>query len=141
MTKKSETERHPLNSGIPCAKHGCIWCCIETRMPLSCLDVRRLLKMGYQLEDFATRMEEGWRLKNRSGRCVFLSESGCKIYPCRPEGCQLYPLVYDEDLRKAALDDLCPYGREFKVTKDDIRNLENLLGRLREEGRYISADP
>jgi len=133
MRKNSEAKRHGLRSGVPCMEHKCVECCVETRMPLSRLDINRILKMGYQLEDFAIKTEEGWRLKNSSGRCFFLSEGGCKIYPYRPEGCRLYPLVYDEDLKKAALDHLCPYCYEFEVREGDIKKLKMLLERLERE--------
>jgi Fe-S-cluster containining protein len=89
------------------------------------------VKLGYTLSDFITVKSDGERqLKNISGRCVFLSEDGCTIYPYRPEGCQLYPLIYDADLRQAVRDHLCPYAGEFGVEKGDIKKLKNLLGRL-----------
>jgi Fe-S-cluster containining protein len=68
-------------------------------MPLSNLDLKRILKLGYKLECFAVKTDEGWRLKNNSGRCVFLIKERCGIYLHRPEGCRLYPLVYDETLK------------------------------------------
>ncbi|MDI6885198.1 MAG: YkgJ family cysteine cluster protein [archaeon] len=124
-----------LRSGVPCVKNKCVQCCIETRMPLSPLDIKKILKVGYGLNDFTIELDDRWRLKNISGRCVFLSEGGCKIYPYRPEGCQLYPLIYDEDLRYAVIDHLCPYGREFTVKKEDIKKLKNLLRRLEKKRR------
>ena len=104
-------------------------------MPLSRSDIRRILKVGYNLKDFAIKTAEGWRLKNRSGKCVFLSEKGCEIYPYRPEGCRLYPLVYDETSGIVRFDNLCPYNDEFKMTKEDIRRLSNLLLRLVKENK------
>ena len=128
-------KKHPLNSGIPCLRHKCNLCCVETKMPLSRSDIKRILKMGYSLKDFAVKTAEGWQLKNRSGRCVFLGEGGCKIYPYRPEGCRVYPLVYDEASGTAVLDDLCPYKDEFKVSDRDIERLFNLLLLLEKERR------
>jgi Fe-S-cluster containining protein len=133
MNKKSETEKYSLKSGIPCVKNKCIHCCIETRMPLSGLDIKRILKIDYRLEDFAIKTKEGWRLKNRFGRCVFLLEGSCKIYHHRPEGCMLYPLVYDENSGKMVLDNLCPYRYEFRVEKDDNQKLKSLLEELEKE--------
>ncbi len=118
--------RHSVANGIPCVKHGCVVCCLETRMPLSSLDIRRIVRLGYRLECFAARTKEGWRLKNSSGRCVFLREEGCRIYPDRPEGCRLYPLVYDENSEKAVIDHLCPHGHEFEVQKNDVKRLKSL---------------
>jgi Fe-S-cluster containining protein len=110
-------------------------------MVLSHLDIKRIMKAGYYLDDFMTRTEEGWQLKNRSGRCFFLSEGGCRIYPHRPEGCRLYPLVYDESLGKAVLDELCPYRSEFEVSKDEVRRLDELLERLGKEKRRKNSEP
>jgi len=96
-------------------------------MPLSNLDLKRILKLGYKLEGFAVKTDGGWRLKNNSGRCVFLIEGkSCGIYPHRPEGCRLYPLVYDENLKKVVIDPLCPYGHLFKVQKNDVKRLKTL---------------
>jgi len=106
-------------------------------MPLSRSDILRLVNLGHLLKDFATKKDKAWRLKNQSGRCVFLTEGGCSIYTNRPEGCQQYPLVYHETRRKAVIDYLCPYGSEFKVTKDDVRTLMLLLERLEDEGKKV----
>lgn len=128
-------KKHPLDSGIPCVKHRCNLCCVETKMPLSRSDIKQILKAGYNLRNFAVKTSEGWRLKNRSGKCVFLGEKGCKIYQYRPEGCRLYPLVYDETSGTVRFDDVCPYNNEFKITKEDIRRLSDLLLRLVKEKR------
>jgi len=116
MKKKTEGTRHSLASGIPCVKHRCVKCCLKTRMLLSSLDLERILKLGYRLKHFTVKTNEGWRLKNNSGRCAFLQEEGCEIYPHRPEGCKLYSLVYDENLMKAAIDSICPYSNESKAS-------------------------
>lgn len=100
-------------------------------MPLSDLDLNRILKLGYKLECFAVKTDGEWRLKNSSGWCVFLVEERCEIYPHRPEGCRLYPLVYDEILRKAVIDPLCRYGYLFKVQKNDVKRLKTLVRALR----------
>jgi Fe-S-cluster containining protein len=118
-----------LESSIPCMKHECVKCCLETRMPLSNLDLNRILKLGYKIEYFTVKMKEGWRLRNDSGRCVFLKER-CEIYANRPEGCRLYPLIYDEDREDVKIDPLCPYGCEFKVTKNDVKRLKNLYNEI-----------
>jgi Fe-S-cluster containining protein len=69
-------------------------------------------------------------LKNRNGRCVFLGDKGCIIYSFRPEGCRLYPLIYNENNGKVLIHDLCPYGHEFNVTREDIDNLIVLIKKL-----------
>ena len=113
-------------------RHKCVECCLETRMPLSNFDLKRILKLGYKLECFAVKTDGEWRLKNNSGQCVFLIEEGCGIYPHRPEGCRLYPLVYDENLREAVIDPLCPYSYLFKVQKNHVKRLKTLVEKLTE---------
>jgi Fe-S-cluster containining protein len=129
--KSRSSHKHPLRSGIPCVNHRCVRCCIETSMPLSVFDIQKIVKRGgYDLSNFTIEADGGRQLKNIAGRCAFLSEDGCTIYPYRPEGCQLYPLIWDEDRGQAVRDYLCPYASEFDVKKADITKLKNLLGRL-----------
>ena len=121
-----------MGRGILCVRHKCVECCLETRMPLSNFDLKRILKLGYKLECFAVKTDGEWRLKNNSGRCVFLITEGCGIYRHRPEGCRLYPLVYDENLGKVVVDPSCPYGYLFEVQKNDVKRLKILLAKLTE---------
>ncbi|MGC9443447.1 MAG: YkgJ family cysteine cluster protein [Candidatus Methanospirareceae archaeon] len=132
MKNRHESAKHPLSSGIPCTSHSCIQCCLETSMPLSSTDITRIVKLGYKLSDFVTTLADGTQqLRNVSGQCVFLSEAGCAVYPHRPAGCQLYPLIWDEDCGHAVRDPLCPHAGEFEVTKADVRNLKRLIERLK----------
>jgi len=131
MSGSPPIERHPLRSGIPCVKHECVQCCIKTSMPILRVDIDRIRRLGYKPKDFVVETGEGWQLKNRYGKCVFLSKSGCSIYPYRPEGCQLYPLIYDEDIHKAVLDNLCPFRYEYEAADNDIQALCQLLKSLR----------
>ncbi len=128
-----EPKRHPLRSGIPCRDHGCHECCIRTRMPLSQEDIERIRGLGHRLRCFAIKIDGEWRLRNSSGRCVFLTGDGCGIYPSRPEGCRLYPLVYNERTRRALIDGACRHKDEFEVTQEDVESLMGLL--MRVEGR------
>jgi hypothetical protein len=102
-------------------------------MPLTRLDVERISKQGYRIKDFTVKRKRERQLRNVNGRCFFLGENGCRIYPFRPEGCRLYPLVYDEGNGKGVIHDFCPYGREFKVSRDDIENLFALIKNLYKE--------
>jgi Fe-S-cluster containining protein len=104
-------------------------------MPLSQSDIDRINQLGYKTGNFAVKSHGGWQLKNSSGKCVFLSGSGCEIYAHRPEGCRLYPLVFDEEAGRCVKDDVCPYREEFRVTKDDEKRLSLLLRRLKQETR------
>jgi Fe-S-cluster containining protein len=128
--KNDETKKHLLSSGIPCTIHNCVKCCIETRMPLSRFDIERISRQGYRFKDFVVKRGKERYLRNSNGRCVFLGDDGCMIYSFRPEGCRLYPLVYDENYGKVVVHELCPYGHDFKVSRDDIENLHDLLKKL-----------
>ncbi len=121
--KNVGTGTHLLSGGVPCVIHGCVKCCVETRMPLSRSDIERISRQGYRFKDFVLKRKRERFLRNSMGRCVFLGEDSCKIYSFRPEGCRLYPLVYNEHNGKAVVHDLCPYGHEFKVGGEDRANL------------------
>lgn len=100
-------------------------------MPLSRFDIDRIMRQGYKFKDFVVKRRRERFLKNSKDRCVFLGDNGCTIYSFRPEGCRLYPLVYNENNRKVVIHDLCSYGHEFKVGRDDIENLYVLFNKLR----------
>jgi Fe-S-cluster containining protein len=55
-------------------------------------------------------------LKNSMGRCVFHDGRRCTIYKNRPEGCRLYPFVFDPDEAKVVLDAHCPHHDKFQIT-------------------------
>lgn len=64
--------------------------------------------------------------------CVFLGEDGlCTIWDARPEGCRLYPAVWDESTRRAELDaDYCPHTDGFRLPRamdDATRRLADRL--------------
>jgi Fe-S-cluster containining protein len=61
------------------------------------------------------------------------------IYSFRPEGCRVYPLVYDENNRKVFVHDLCPYGHEFKVSGGDIETLHAFFKKLSKKAVIIST--
>jgi len=102
-------------------------------MPLSKDDVERIEGLGFKRGEFVADAD-GWiRLKNAGGRCVFNDGSECRIYDGRPEGCRLYPVVYDDDKGEAALDYDCPFSEEFDIGKDEKRELLELIERLKNE--------
>mgnify|MGYP003884730673 CR=1 FL=1 len=102
-------------------------------MPLTEGDIKLITSLGYKTEDFAIKDGKEWKLKNVNGKCVFLNKNGCKIYDFRPQGCRLYPLVYDETTGKPVLDELCPYRKKFRIGKDDIKKLLKLIEKLKVE--------
>jgi Fe-S-cluster containining protein len=133
MRRENLPSRNALESGVPCTKHKCALCCVKTEMPLSHSDMDRISKLGYTVKDFAVKSQNGWQLKNRFGKCVFLSSNGCIIYAYRPEGCQLYPLVFDEETGRNVKDDVCPHRGEFRVTRHDKKKLTLFLQKLKME--------
>lgn len=104
-------------------------------MPLTLIDIKRILKLGYRVSDFAERAHHEWRLRNVYGRCFFLEDSRCKIYRYRPYGCRLYPLVYDWGRHRIILDKSCPYREEFKIREEDARKMMFVLKFLRSQLR------
>ena len=99
-------------------------------MPLTSIDIKRISKLGYRRKDFIIRRKRERYLKNLNGKCFFLGDNGCKIYSFRPDGCRLYPLVYNENTSQAVIHDFCQYGNMFKVSRDDIENLHSLIKKL-----------
>ncbi len=117
----------------PCLRNKCIKCCVETEMQLSPKDVERILDKGFNLKDFASKTKACWQLKNIEGRCVFMKHNLCEIYSIRPEGCRLYPIVYDDDLKRPLIDSLCPHGDKFEIDSTKVARLERLIKKLDEE--------
>ncbi|MBM3292677.1 YkgJ family cysteine cluster protein [Candidatus Bathyarchaeota archaeon] len=122
-----------LDDGSPCLEHRCILCCKNTEMPLSRSDVERLLKKGYKFQDFAIRENKETRLKNVNGYCYFLHNGRCVVYSIRPEGCKLYPLVFNEEKDEFVFDELCPYHNDFIVSKKNVNDLMKLILKLDKE--------
>lgn len=126
----NETTKQPLNSGTPCRINSCNKCCIDTRMPLTGIDIKRIIRQGYRYRDFVIRRKRERFLKNSNGKCIFLGDVGCKIYSSRPTGCRLYPLVYNENTGQGVIHDYCPYGHMFKVCSEDVESLRSLVKEL-----------
>jgi Fe-S-cluster containining protein len=75
------------------------------------------------------------QLKNLSGRCVFHNGQRCTIYDYRPEGCRLYPAIFDEDLGETDLDSYCPNRRDFQLTPNISLEVIKLVTRLDVESK------
>ncbi|VVB61992.1 Putative zinc- or iron-chelating domain protein [uncultured archaeon] len=113
-----------------CFESNCIRCCIETNMILSYRDIENIQKMGYDRQFFVSE-RKGWlQLKNHQGRCVFHDGTRCTIYYQRPEGCTLYPVVYDKDNNVAILDNECPQKHCFSLSKAKSQQLDLLISIL-----------
>jgi Fe-S-cluster containining protein len=117
----------------PCLKTKCIQCCIETNMILSYRDIENIQKMGYDREFFISE-SKGWlQLKNNNGRCVFHNGKRCTIYYHKPEGCTLYPVVYNKDNNCAILDNECPQKHCFSLSNTKSQQLNFLISLLEKE--------
>ena len=135
----------PARSGNPCRDHGCSACCHDVEMLLTDADLARItahVAAQGGPEEFWFRADDGYlQLRTRDGPaaaggngkpCVFLAPSGaCSIHDVRPEGCRLYPAVWDEGVRDAELDETyCPHTDGFfipKATRDAVRRLADRL--------------
>lgn len=128
------SEAPPALGGAPCVAHACRKCCFDTEMPLLESDAARLAALGHVRERFAVE-HDGWlRLRNERGQCVFLGPKGCTVHDARPEGCRLYPLVWDADEKRVVLDvETCPFTREFRVTPAQRAAVEGLVEQLHAE--------
>jgi Fe-S-cluster containining protein len=102
-------------------------------MPLTEADVAQLKRMGHDAIEFTVQAEGEVRLANVRGSCFFLENGRCRVYEARPEGCRVYPVVYDERIYKFVLDPTCPHGAEFSVTREDRDRLKRLLHRIDRE--------
>ena len=112
-----------------CNQYGCIKCCMNTRMSLSDSDIVRIRRLGFQ--DFSTFRRDGYQyLRNLSGKCVFHNGKACTIYRHRPEGCRLYPAVFDENEGIVILHQHCPHYEEFRMTPKISRRVIRLVRKL-----------
>jgi len=98
-------------------------------------DIERIKGLGFDNSHFVVN-RDGWlQLKNYDGRCVFNDGKKCLIYEYRPEGCKLYPIIYDEGKNRSTLDEDCPHRYEFKISKIKGEAVISLVAKLIEERR------
>jgi Fe-S-cluster containining protein len=112
---------------------------MNTDMPLIKSDIERLRSLGFIREEFTIEVKEEIRLRNVSGKCYFLKGKLCSVYKNRPEGCRIYPLVFEEDSNKYVLDSFCPYRKSFTISETHKAKLKALLNQLETEKRPKSA--
>lgn len=118
----------------PCVRHACTICCFDTNMPLTLADLGRLTARGERIDDFSEPdEEEGFlRLRNtEDGHCHFLLPDGrCRVQTDKPEGCRLYPFIYDGDNDTVIRDGICPFNREFEPPPAIEAKVRELIARL-----------
>jgi len=113
-----------------CLKFRCIECCLNTEMPLSNSDIARIRDLGFSENFFVLKRRGERQLKNSMGKCVFHNGDICTVYRDRPEGCRIYPVVFDPHKGEAVLDPECPHLGEFEVTSSISLELLEQLQRL-----------
>lgn len=113
--------------------YKCIQCCVDTNMILSNADIERIKELGFDTKFFVSENRGCLQLKNNNGRCVFHDSISCSIYEHRPEGCKLYPIIYDKDKNCAVFDENCPHRHRFKRSNNTKQQLYNLISKLEAE--------
>jgi len=99
-------------------------------MLLSDDDIKKIEKIGFDNHYFV-RSKKGWlKLKNKDGKCVFHNGKICIIYNDRPEGCILYPLIFNEEEKSAVVDDKCPYKNYFRFNTKKVNQLYRLVTKI-----------
>jgi Fe-S-cluster containining protein len=97
-------------------------------------DVQRIIGLGFKESSFAVESDDFKMLRNGGGgRCVFHDGKQCSIYPNRPAGCRLYPIIFDGDLDHPVKDESCPYRDEFDLSLKAKRKLSDICLKLIEE--------
>jgi len=137
VTKVGKMTRSVPDAGDqPCKGHGCDRCCHSTEMPVTSDDIGRLRALGFE-ERYFVEEKDGWlQLRNTGeGRCFFLHDGICSVYPFRPEGCTYYPAVYDLDEGRTVLDTECPNRDEYRVPPELEGKVKRLVDRLHREKR------
>jgi Fe-S-cluster containining protein len=107
-------------------------------MLLTEADIARLEKHGISRETFMRSDSEGYAmLRNRQGHCVFYNpqEKRCDVYELRPEGCTVYPVIFDEDCGGVVLDSICPAQASIEATEKSVKGAKviEILKRIDEE--------
>ena len=110
-------------------------------MLLSDRDIKKIEQIGYNRHYF-TKSKKGWlKLKNKDGKCVFHNGKICLIYENRPEGCKLYPLIFNKESNSAVIDEECPYGDNFRFNKKSVNQLFKLVTRIVSERKIRKKKP
>lgn len=101
----------------------------------------RIEALGHKRADFSVLDEDLVpQLVNNGDHCVFLGTNGrCTIYHDRPDGCRLYPLVWDRDQNKVVRDDFCPWNKEFPKDPQKEAALLRVLRTLESEAANRKA--
>jgi len=114
----------------PCLQYRCVKCCLKTQMPLSNSDIIRISDVGFSKNFFVVKRNGDWQLRNSGGKCVFHNGQRCTIYNDRPEGCRLYPTIFDPYRNETVSDTHCPHHEEFQLTSSVSCEVIKLVRKL-----------
>ena len=108
-------------------------------MLLSEEDIELLEKEGYP-KNYFVRFEKSYTLlRNSQGHCVFynVKKAACNVYPSRPSGCRIYPVIYDEDQCIEVVDNICHAQNTISDREKKMRGQKvvDLLKRIDEEAK------
>jgi len=109
-------------------------------MLLSKNDIEKIQNIGYSINFFVRREKGFLKLKNKGGKCVFHNGKICLIYNNRPDGCKLYPLIFNEEYKKAVFDEECLYKDNFEFNIQDLKKLNNLIIQINSERKIKNVN-
>lgn len=94
LDKKLDVYLKQQSEHIHC-KAGCSACCEKGDYPISQIELEYLMQ-GYAVLDNETKIMVQNNIRNieKGGKCPFLIEQKCSIYPCRPIICRVHGLAY-----------------------------------------------
>ncbi len=99
-------------------------------------DIRRMVALGYEANEFTYFDGKYYRLRNVNGHCYFYDPvTGlCKIYRYRPLGCRIYPIIWVEGIGPT-VDKSCPLAHEVtpKEFRVGVKLLKVFLRKLKED--------
>ena len=99
---------------------------------MSLADIRRLQALGFNVKDFVVDRGGERKLKNKNGRCFFLTDEGCSVYEDRPTGCRFYPMVLDDE-GEVIVDPDCSHSGMFTVGEVEASELVAFIQKLKKE--------
>ena len=78
-----------------CCKEGCSSCCEKGDYPLSEIELEYLMHGFMSLEpEKKIIIQENFKTMKRGGKCPFLIDKLCSVYPYRPIICRTHGLAY-----------------------------------------------
>ena len=94
LDKKLEKYFNSQSCNI-CCRAGCSSCCEKGDYPLSEIELEYLMTGFIELPaEVKIKVQENIKIMEKGGRCPFLIDKLCSIYPYRPIICRTHGLAY-----------------------------------------------